>query len=87
MSKVVLDITVSLDGFIAPPNNDVTRLHEWLFNGDTPSKYNDFFKLSEESAKVFDELVRTTGSEGKVPPRPPSAHLAHHTSAPGCWGS
>lgn len=62
MSKIVLDITVSLDGFIAPPNDDVSRLHEWLFNGDTPSKYNDFFNLSKESAKVFDELVRTTGS-------------------------
>ena len=62
MSNVVLDITISLDGFIAPPDDDVSRLHEWLFNGDTPSKYNDFFKLSKESAKVFDELVETTGS-------------------------
>jgi dihydrofolate reductase len=62
MSKVVLDITVSLDGFIAPPNDDTSRLHAWLFNGDTPSKYSDTFKMSEASAKVFDDLVRTTGS-------------------------
>lgn len=62
MSKVILDITISLDGFIAPPNDDTTHLHAWLFNGDTPSKYSNYFKLSEESAKVFDELVRTTGS-------------------------
>ncbi|HMB92242.1 MAG TPA: hypothetical protein VKP65_15425 [Rhodothermales bacterium] len=62
MSKVVLDITGSLDGFIAPPNEDVSRLHAWLFKGDTPSKYDDIFNLSKERAQVFDELVRTTGS-------------------------
>ena len=63
MEKVVLDITMSLDGFIAGPHDEVkTPLHQWLFNGDVPSKYNSFFKLSKESAKVFDELVKTTGS-------------------------
>lgn len=62
MSKIVLDITLSLDGFIAGPNDDVARLHEWLFNGDTPSQYTDFVKLSKESAEVFDEFIRTTGS-------------------------
>lgn len=61
-SKVVLDITISLDGFIARPDDDVSRLHEWLFSGDTPSGRDDFFSLSPESAKVFDELVETTGS-------------------------
>ncbi len=29
MGKVVLDKTMSLDGFIAGPNDDVTRLFEW----------------------------------------------------------
>ena len=59
---VILDITMSLDGFIAGPHDDVSRLHEWLFNGNTLSKYTSFVKLSKESAKVFDELVETTGS-------------------------
>jgi len=59
---VILDITMSLDGFIAGPRDDVSRLHEWLFNGNTPSKYTTFAKLSKESAKVFDELVEMTGS-------------------------
>jgi dihydrofolate reductase len=62
MSKVILAITMSLDGFIAGPNDDVSRLHDWLFSGKTPSRYSSFFKLSKESAKVFDELVKTTGS-------------------------
>jgi hypothetical protein len=42
MSKVVRDITTSLDGFMADPNDDVERLHDWLFSGNTPSAYNDF---------------------------------------------
>ena len=29
MGKVGLDKTMSLDGFIAGPNDDVTRLFEW----------------------------------------------------------
>jgi len=63
MAKVVLDISMSLDGFVAGLSDTVkSPLHDWLFNGDTPSKYNDFFKLSKKSAKVFDELVRNTGS-------------------------
>jgi dihydrofolate reductase len=62
MRKVILDITMSLDGLIAEPNDDTTRLHGWLFNGDTSSKYSSLFKLSKGSARVFDDLVRTTGS-------------------------
>jgi dihydrofolate reductase len=63
MAKVVLDISMSLDGFVAGLSDTVkSPLHDWLFNGDTPSKYNDFLKLSKKSAKVFDELVRNTGS-------------------------
>jgi dihydrofolate reductase len=61
-SKVILDISMSLDGFIAGPNDHVKPLHDWLFSGDTPSAYNDFFKLSKKSAKVFDNLIKTTGA-------------------------
>jgi hypothetical protein len=41
MSKVVRDITTSLDGFITGPSDDVERLHDWLFSGTTPSAYNE----------------------------------------------
>ncbi|HTE10701.1 MAG TPA: dihydrofolate reductase family protein [Chitinophagaceae bacterium] len=61
-SKVILDITMSLDGFIAGPNDHGKPLHDWLFSGDTPSAYNDFFKLSKKSAKVFDNFIKTTGA-------------------------
>jgi len=33
LGNVVVDITVSLDGFIATPDDDVTRLHRWAFAG------------------------------------------------------
>ena len=62
MANVILDITMSLDGFIARPNDDVSRLHDWLFNGDIPSAFSNSIKLSKESAKVFDELAKNTGA-------------------------
>lgn len=31
MSKTTVDITISLDGFVAAPGDDVTRLHDWLY--------------------------------------------------------
>ena len=61
-SKVILDITMSLDGFIAGRNDYGKPLHHWLFSGDTPSAYNDFFKLSKKSAKIFDNFIKTTGA-------------------------
>ena len=35
MGKVVLGMTMSLDGFIAGPGDDVGRLFQWMFSGDT----------------------------------------------------
>ena len=61
-SKVILDITISLDGFIAGPKDHGKPLHHWLFSGDTPSAYNDFFKLSKKSAVLFDKFIKTTGA-------------------------
>lgn len=68
MSKVILDISMSLDGFIAGSNDDQKQplgdrgetIHSWLFSGDQPSRYNDFFKLSSINRNVFDESIPTT---------------------------
>ncbi|MFB5662211.1 dihydrofolate reductase family protein [Alteribacillus sp. HJP-4] len=70
MGKVILDISMSLDGFIAGPNVNHRQglgeggevLHEWLFNGENPSKFNEFFKLSSINRRVFDESFGTTGA-------------------------
>jgi len=60
MGKVLLDVTMSLDGFMAGPNVGVEhpmgegglRLHEWLFN---TSK-------SDVDAEVQREMFATTGA-------------------------
>src|SRR6266568_5160793 len=62
MAKVAVALTVSLDGYIAGPNDGSelplgeggAALFEWYFNGDTPSRHYDRFKLSKSSAEVFD---------------------------------
>ncbi len=66
MGKVVFDISMSLDGCIAGPNDGVElplgiggqRLHDWVFSGKTDS-----------DAKVLDEiqlhLVPVLLSEGR----------------------
>lgn len=58
---VLLDITTSLDGFIAGPNDDVERLHEWLFTGDTPTRSGPF-RASRPSAEIIDEWFAATGA-------------------------
>jgi dihydrofolate reductase len=60
MSKVILDISMSLDGFVARPDDDPGPIHDWLFNGDTVN--NDFFKTAGASTQVLNEIVNTTGA-------------------------
>lgn len=71
MGKVLLDITMSLDGFIAGPHDDIEhplglggaeRLHDWLFTGETPSRFDETFKTSGGSTEVLDELFGSAGA-------------------------
>ncbi|QQK74867.1 dihydrofolate reductase [Salicibibacter cibarius] len=71
MGKVVVYMSMSLDGFIAGPNDSIAQplgeggsvLHEWLFDGNIASKHNDFFQLlSRKSRGVFDESFETAGA-------------------------
>ena len=65
MAKIVLDMSMSLDGFIAGPNDSTEhplgvgghRLHEWLNDGsgDPPT----FRPTAEPSVTVFDEMMAT----------------------------
>ncbi len=50
MGKVILDMAVSLDGFVSGPNGEDAGLH------------NYFFSPSSESAKVIEEGIKTTGA-------------------------
>jgi dihydrofolate reductase len=70
MAKVTVALTVSLDGFIAGPNDGAElplgeggeALFDWYFTGDTPSRYGDRFRLSKESAEVFDAGIDSCGA-------------------------
>jgi dihydrofolate reductase len=65
MGKVIFNISMSLDGFVAGPNHEVDRLFGWYFSGDTelPFPGSDFvFKVSRASAELIQESARTTGA-------------------------
>jgi dihydrofolate reductase len=70
MTKVVVDISMSLDGYVAGPNDGPDnglgdggmQLHDWFFKGSTPSRRNEFFKISAGSEEIFEEMFETTGS-------------------------
>jgi len=66
MGKVLSHMTMSLDGFIADPNDQVDELFEWYEVGDvtipTPNK-DVTFKVDKSSAKMLRGL---TGSSGAI---------------------
>ncbi len=65
MGKVISGFTMSLDGFIAEPNDDVGRLFKWYGSGDTPFPLpgtDMVFKMSRASAELFQDSFRTTGA-------------------------
>jgi len=61
MQKVISEITMSLDGFIAGPGisskqpmgKDGLRLHEWIFNSKTDTDSNLLKELVESSGAVI----------------------------------
>lgn len=69
MSKVVCGLSVSVDGYITGRDprpghglGDGGQLFDWYFQGDTPSGIFDGFRLSAESARVFDALAGRIGA-------------------------
>jgi dihydrofolate reductase len=68
MSKVIIALSVSVDGYITGRDpgegrglGDATMLFDWYFDGDTASQVFDGFKLSEPSARVFDAQAGRVG--------------------------
>ena len=71
MSKVVIEMSLSLDGFIAGPNDtkdqpfggrNAQRLHDWLLIGGEPYDGNAFFRPEGRNREFVDALFRTTGT-------------------------
>ena len=67
MGKVGAGFSMSLDGFIAGPNDDVQRLFGWMTLGDTELTLSTGdrdidLEVSSKSAEIFEEMIRTTGA-------------------------
>lgn len=69
MSKVIVALAVSVDGYITGRDpgpgrglGDGSMLFDWYFDGDTSSQVFDGFKLSDPSARVFDALAGRVGA-------------------------
>ena len=56
MGKVIFNMSVSLDGFVAGPNDEVDRLFGWYFSGNTDLPVQGgrmVLKISAESAELL----------------------------------
>jgi dihydrofolate reductase len=69
MSKVLSALSVSVDGYITGRDpgpgrglGDGGTLFDWYFDGDTPSRVFDGFRLREPSARLFDALAGRVGA-------------------------
>jgi dihydrofolate reductase len=65
MGKVLTHMTMSLDGFIADPNDQVDELFEWYGAGDlaVPSANDDVaFNLDETGAETWQALTGRVGA-------------------------
>jgi dihydrofolate reductase len=73
MGKVVFNMTMSLDGFVAGPNDGPDNglgdggdaLFNWYFSGDTEIPISDgnmVLKVSPQSAELLNESFRTYGA-------------------------
>jgi dihydrofolate reductase len=71
MATVVVDLSMSLDGFITGPDPSRERglgtglgeqLHSWYFSGRKSSPHSDFFKPAEGSEEVVERMMTTNGA-------------------------
>ncbi|MBA2393356.1 MAG: dihydrofolate reductase family protein [Ktedonobacteraceae bacterium] len=65
--KVTTGFSMSLDGFVAGPNEDFQQLFAWMTGGDidynlTIGGEKQKLKIAEESIERFDDAINTTGA-------------------------
>ena len=67
MGTIAAGFSMSLDGFIAGPDDDTGRVFAWMFSGDTDLRVTigeeDMdLKMSSEHADEYQEMTRGTGA-------------------------
>lgn len=60
MSKVILDISMSLDGLIAQPDDAPGPVHDYLFSGDT--EHDGIFRTLGATTRVVRESIDAAGA-------------------------
>jgi dihydrofolate reductase len=96
MGRVQFYMTVSVDGFVAGPNDEIDRLFGWYFSGDTEIQVpgSPTLKVARESAEVLMDPRREAGAMvtgrrnfdiagawGGNPPTSPCFVLTHRVPA------
>jgi dihydrofolate reductase len=64
MSKVIAGFSMSLDGFVADPDDGVDEVFKWYSAGGTDAEVtagNDSFGMSREGAELIEEAGRGAG--------------------------
>ena len=99
MGKVVMNASVSVDGFIADENDNPGPLFDWLTSGDVPLDETGQLKVSQVSYDLtrayWDEIGATIvgrhvfdltdGWDGTPPGGVPHAVVVSHRPAPEGW--
>lgn len=65
MGKILSHMTMSLDGYIADPNDQVGELFDWYGAGDVSmatANKDVSFKVDQAGAEMLRELIETTGA-------------------------
>ena len=62
MGKLIADMSMSLDGKVATPDDDISRLARWFFDGDTEVAPGAPFRVSEASAELMREALSSVGA-------------------------
>jgi dihydrofolate reductase len=62
MQKLIADMSMSVDGRIATPDDDISRLVRWFFEGDTEVAPGAPFRVSQASAKLLRAAFETVGA-------------------------
>ncbi len=65
MGSVGIGFSMSLDGFVAGPNDDVSRVFQWYFTGETSHTVttgDQEFKMTESGAQMIEEAGKGTGA-------------------------
>lgn len=61
MTKVIFNISMSLDGYIVGLNDDASLLHSWYFSGDTELPGTPF-KIAKASVELMTEAAASIGA-------------------------